>query len=74
MKISENFSIYAGGDNGVIKTLGQQDKKEGASIFAGDLTQNFMEDPIAKRRERAQKEALKVVSDAFEGDYLLIKI
>lgn len=73
MKISENFSIYAGGDNGVVNTLGQQDKKEGSSIFAGDLTQNFMEDPIAKRREQAQKEALKVVSDAFEGDLSIDK-
>ena len=73
MKISKNFSIYAGGDPEVTNASLQQEKKEGNSVFAGDLKQNLLQDPIAKRREQAQKEALKVVSDAFDGDLAIDK-
>lgn len=73
MKISENISIYAGGDKGGINALSQQEKKRGTSVFAGDLKQHFTQDQIAQRREKAQKEALKVVSDAFEGDLAIDK-
>ena len=73
MKISENFSMYAGGDNRVVNSFVQQGKKQGESIFAGDLKLNGTQDEIAKRREQAQKEALKVVSDAFEGDLSIDK-
>ncbi len=73
MKISENFSMYAGGDNRVVNSFVQQGKKQGESIFASDLKLNGTQDEIAKRREQAQKEALKVVSDAFEGDLSIDK-
>lgn len=73
MKISENISIYAGGDKNGINALLQQEKKQGASVFAGDLKQDFTQNQIAQRREKAQKEALKVVSDAFEGDLAIDK-
>lgn len=73
MKITENISIYAGGDNRVANSFVQQEKKQEESIFAGDLKLNGTQDEIAKRRERAQKEALKVVSDAFEGDLSIDK-
>ncbi len=73
MKITENISIYAGGENKVINSFVTQEKKQGESIFAGDLKQGFLQDPIAKRRVQAQKEALKVVSDAFEGDLSIDK-
>lgn len=73
MKISKNFSIYAGGDSRVANPSVQQEKKQGESIFAGDLKLNGAQDEIAKRREQAQKEALKVVSDAFEGDLAIDK-
>ena len=73
MKIFDNISIYAGGEKGVINALSQQEKKQGDSVFAGDLKLNGTQDEIAKRREQAQKEALKVVSDAFEGDLAIDK-
>lgn len=73
MMISKNFSIYAGGDPAVTSASLQQEKKAGNSVFAGDLKQNLLQDPVAKRREQAQKEALKVVSDAFEGDLAIDK-
>lgn len=73
MKITENISIYAGGENRVVNSFVQQEKKQRESIFAGDLKLNGTQDEIAKRREQAQKEALKVVSDAFEGDLSIDK-
>ena len=73
MKISENFSVYAGGESAITNSFATQEKKQGESIFAGDLKQGLVQDPIARRREQAQKEALKVVSDAFEGDLAIDK-
>ncbi len=68
MRVSDNFTIYAGGESYVANAAEQQGKKQGGSIFAGDLRRQFCEDRIAQRKEMAQKQAMKVVSDAWEGD------
>ena len=73
MKISEDFSVYAGGVPATTNAMGQKGKKQGSSVFAGDLGQGLVQDPVSRRREQAQKEALKVVSDAFEGDLTIDK-
>lgn len=43
-----------------------QEKKNGGSIFAGDLKQN--EDSIIERKKRLLKDAMKVVLDQYEAD------
>ena len=68
MRISENFTLYVGGEAYAASNAEKQDKKPGVSIFAGNLGQSFCEDKIAQRKEMAQKQAMKVVSDAWEGD------
>ena len=68
MRISENFTLYVGGEAYEASNAEKQDKKPGVSIFAGNLGQSFCEDKIAQRKEMAQKQAMKVVSDAWEGD------
>ena len=68
MRVSDNFTIYAGGESYVTGAAEQQGKKQGCSIFLGDLRQNFCEDRIAQRKEMAQKQAMNVVSDAWQGD------
>ena len=45
---------------------GAQEKKNGNSIFAGDLNKKF--DPITKKRQDARKQAMKMVSDVWAGD------
>ena len=45
---------------------GAQEKKNGNSIFAGDLNKKF--DPIKKKRQDARKQAMKMVSDVWAGD------
>ncbi|MDE6883464.1 MAG: hypothetical protein K2P48_10155, partial [Lachnospiraceae bacterium] len=44
---------------------GQEQQKRN-TIFMGDL--NVKKDPITQRRQYAQQKALKMVSDAWEGD------
>lgn len=41
-------------------------KVEDTTVFAGDL--NMPKDPIVKKREEAQKKAMKVVGDAFTNE------
>lgn len=51
------------GKNG--KNTGQEQIKNG-TLFAGNL--NLIEDPIAKKREEARKEAMGLISDQFQID------
>ena len=68
MKVN-NVSIFVGQDSqngyGLLPGLNQ---KEGNSntIFAGALNGNL--DPIAQKKQQAQKKAMKVVGDAFAAD------
>ncbi len=68
MKVN-NVSIFVGEDprNGQRQLLGL-DQKQGntCTFFAGSLCNNV--DPIAQKKQQAQKQALKVVSDAFAAD------
>lgn len=72
MKIGENITLYAGAQpaNGVTTegTAGEQEKEERKTLFAGNLNQgNTLQDRIAQRKAEAQKQAMKVVGDAWEG-------
>lgn len=61
----ENLEALAQRQNRSSK--GAQRKKESrANIFAGDLPMN--QDPIAVRRQQAQKKAMKLVKDVWDGD------
>lgn len=68
MKVN-NVSIFVGenSQSGQGQLLGLNQKQGNNGIFfAGALTNNV--DPIAQKKQQAQKQALKVVSDAFAAD------
>ena len=68
MKVN-NVGIFVGQDpqNGRGQLLGLMNREKGGSVFfAGNLNGNF--DPIAQKKQMAQKKALKVVGDAFATD------
>lgn len=64
-----NVSIFVGGNSqsgqGQLLGLNQKQGNNGA-FFAGALNNNV--DPIAQKKQQAQKQAMKVVSDAFAAD------
>lgn len=67
MKIERNQTIYMGdvtGSQEVQEKQGSRQRK--GSVFAGDL--NMPQDKILQKKQEAQKKALKVVSDAWDGD------
>lgn len=71
MKVN-NVSIFVGEDSqsGRGQLLGLSQKQGNTStFFAGSLNNNV--DPIAQKKQRAQKQALKVVSDALAADHKL---
>ena len=68
MKVN-NVSIFMGEDpqSGRRQLLGlNQEQGNTGCFFAGSLNNNI--DPIAQKKQQAQKQALKVVSDAFAAD------
>jgi hypothetical protein len=68
MKVN-NVSIFVGGDpqSGRSQLLGlSQEESNSSTFFAGSLNNNI--DPIARKKQMAQKKALKVVGDAFAAD------
>lgn len=68
MKVN-NVSIFAGQDpqSGRAQLLGLMNREKGGSaFFAGTFNGNL--DPIAQKKQMAQKKALKVVGDAFAAD------
>ena len=69
MKVN-NVSIFVGQDsqNGRGPLVGLNRKESGSStFFAGSLNGDI--DPIALKKQMAQKKALKVVGDAFAADH-----
>lgn len=71
MKVN-NVSIFVGEDSqsGRGQLLGLSQKQGNTStFFAGSLNNNV--DPIAQKKQKAQKQALKVVSDALAADHKL---
>ncbi|MGN0350037.1 MAG: HD-GYP domain protein [Roseburia sp.] len=67
MNISVNANQTGGFDNCVSWNPGHQNTKEQRkTLFAGDI--QLTNDPVEQRKKLAQKQALKVVRDAWEND------
>lgn len=67
MKVERNQTIFVGESTRsqeLQEKQGSRQKK--GSVFAGEL--NMPQDKILQRRQQAQKKALKVVADAWDGD------
>ena len=61
-------TIFAGNPTNITskrEKLQSHNKRKG-SIYSGNL--NLANDPIARKRKEAMKEAMKIVGDAFKGD------
>lgn len=64
-----NRSIYVGDDirgNRNINDSIKAGKKGDGSVNGASLTEKF--DPISARKKQAQKKAMKIIGDAFDGD------
>lgn len=75
MKVDHNITLFVGGQpESSLTTEGAGKKQENRkTIFAGDLNAQggTLQDRIDQKKKEAQKQALKVVGDAFEGDRTL---
>lgn len=75
MKVDNNITLFVGGQPGnSLTTEGTGGKQENRkTVFAGDLNSQggTLQDRIEQRKKEAQKQALKVVGDAFDGDKAL---
>lgn len=62
-----NTSIFMG-DTSRSERQGslQEEKKKSSTIFAGNLNKQL--DPIAQKKQQARQQAMKIVSDAWEGE------
>ncbi|MDE6924244.1 MAG: hypothetical protein K2P59_03135 [Acetatifactor sp.] len=75
MKVDNNITLFVGGQPGSSLTTegagGKQEKRK--TVFAGDLNNQggTLQDRIEQKKKEAQKQALKVVGDAFDGDKAL---
>ncbi|MFA9376055.1 MAG: hypothetical protein ACERKZ_04800 [Lachnotalea sp.] len=64
-----NVSLYAGdkiNNQHTEETDASSKKKKSTTIFAGNL--NLQENQVAQKRKEAQKKAMKIVGDAFNGE------
>jgi hypothetical protein len=69
MKVDDKVTIYAWGQSENTSESAKADQKNRKTIFAGDLNQeDTLADRIAEKKAKAQKQALKLVKDAFDGD------
>lgn len=71
MRVGENITLYTGtqpaSGEKAEELSKEQDKRR--TLFAGEWNQgNTLQDKIAQRKAQAQKQAMKVVGDAFAGD------
>lgn len=66
MKV-QNTTIFMG-DSSRSERHGNSkaEEKNRSTIYAGNLNQNF--DPIVQKRKQAQKQAMKIITDAWAGD------
>ena len=63
-----NVNCYAQ-ERAAMRAGGKAQKRNNkATIFAGDLGLNMQNDIVMQRKQRAQKKALKMISDAWNGD------
>lgn len=68
MKV-ENIAFYVGTQPQNAVAGEEKEQEQRKNLFAGDLTQdNTLQDRITQKKAQAQKQAMKVVSDAFAGD------
>lgn len=66
MKV-QNTTIFMGGNTGRERTDGTAEgRKNQKNIFAGSLSKSF--DPIAKKKQDARKQAMKIIGDAWASD------
>ena len=80
MKVQQNITVFAGDTQSRIQAENENAQKresekcgteKGSSriIYAGNLTENLtLRDRIQKKKEEAQERALKIISDAWDGD------
>lgn len=72
MKVDNSITLFVGGQPGdSLATEGSGKKQENRkTIFAGDLNphENSLQSRIEQKKKEAQKQAMKVVGDAFSGD------
>ena len=72
MRVGENVTVFAGDTQAALDREGtRNDRQSGEkkAVYAGGLTGNVaLRDRIAQKKEQAQKRALKIVSDMWEGD------
>lgn len=75
MKVDNNITLFVGGQPGSsLATEGTEKKQENRkTVFAGDLNQQggSIQDRIEQKKKEAQKQAMKVVGDAFATDRTL---
>ncbi|WP_160559572.1 hypothetical protein [Parablautia muri] len=65
MKV-QNKAIFMGESIQSQRHAANEKKSSRSNIFAGDLNQTF--DPIAQKKQQAQKKAMKIVTDTWAGD------
>ena len=66
MKVN-NAAIFMGDSSRSQRHNGIQEEKGGRkSIFAGNMKDNF--DPIARKKQQARQQAMKIVGDAWDGE------
>lgn len=80
MKIQQNITVFAGDTQSRIQAENESAQKQDAGksgaekggsqiIYAGNLTDNLsLRDRIQQKKEQAQERALKIISDAWDGD------
>lgn len=72
MKVDQNITLFVGGQPGNSLTTEGAGKKQDnrKTVFAGNLNDQggTLQDRIEQKKKEAQKQALKIVSDVFEGD------
>lgn len=71
MKVDNNVTLFVGGRPENMATEGAGRKQENRkTVFAGDLNQQggSIQERIGQKKKEAQKQAMKVVGDAFAGD------
>lgn len=65
----DNITCYAGGQPRNTAAAEGVEQEERKTVFAGDLRQeSTLQDRISQKKAQAQKQAMKVVGDAFAGD------
>lgn len=76
MKIENNITVMskAAQESEHIDNVKAKSDKSGQIIFAGDLRGDFLlQDRIQRRKEKAQKQAMKIVNDAWNSDRKIYK-